>query len=49
MTKNREAGRAKSALDEAERAAQQVTTDEGKSARLADVAKAKLFEEEKPE
>jgi hypothetical protein len=38
MTKNREVGRAKNVLDEAERAAQQVTTDEGKSARLADVA-----------
>ncbi|MGE0127429.1 MAG: TIR domain-containing protein [Blastocatellales bacterium] len=38
MTKNREADRAKSALDEAERAAQQVTGGASKSERLAAVA-----------
>jgi hypothetical protein len=39
MTKNREVGRARSALDEAERVAQQVSSDESKSMCIADVAK----------
>ncbi len=39
MTKNREAGLAKSALNEAKHAAQQITTDKDKSDLLVVVAK----------